>query len=274
MRNVNAPLRIRDSCTLGPFFCFGDCLMNDAASQPTDFRDGEEMRPGGGKRPPVFNLPPVLTGSILLLIAIHVIATNFLSDALREEVFFFGGFVPARYIYPLSEQGIEWFTSPITYSLLHGGIEHLAFNCLWLAAFGAPVVRRIGTARFLIYWTVSAIASALLFMALHWGEPSLLIGASGVISALMGSACRFAFPPDDRRAFGPVHLLPRLSIAEALRGRTVRVFMLVWFAGNLLFAFGIPLVGDAGAVAWEAHIGGFLFGFLLFPLFDPIGRGG
>ena len=244
--------------------------MNDAASQPPDSRNGEDMRSAGGKRPPIFNLPPVLTASILLLIAIYVVGTNFLSDDLREQVFFFGGFVPARYIYPLAEQGPEWFTSPITYSLLHGGIEHLAFNCLWLAAFGAPVVRRIGTARFLIYWIVSAVASALLFMALHWGEPSLLIGASGVISALMGSACRFAFPPDDRRVYGPVHLLPRLSIAEALRGRTVRVFILVWFAGNLIFALGIPLFGDIGAVAWEAHIGGFLFGFLLFPAFDPI----
>ncbi len=244
--------------------------MNDAASQPTDSREEGDLRHGGGGRqPPVFNLPPVLTGSILLLIAIHVIATNLLSDGLREQLFVYGGFDPSRYIYPLSQQGLEWFTSPVTYSLLHGGIEHLGFNCLWLAAFGAPVVRRIGTARFLIYWAVSAIASALLFMALHWGEPSLLIGASGVISALMGSACRFAFPPDDRRAYGPVHLLPRLPVAEALRGRTVRVFIIVWFAGNLLFALGIPLLGDIGAVAWEAHIGGFLFGFLLFPLFDP-----
>jgi membrane associated rhomboid family serine protease len=35
-------------------------------------------------------------------------------------------------------------------------------------------------------------------------------------------------------------------------------------------ALGLPLVGaDAGEIAWDAHIGGFLFGFLLFALFDP-----
>ncbi len=240
--------------------------MNDTADP------APECRHGGQGRQPVFNLPGILTASIVLLIAIYVIQANVLDDDLREKVYLFGAFVPARYIYPLSEQGLEWFTSPVTYSLLHGGIEHLGFNCLWLAAFGAPVVRRIGTLRFLIYWLISSIASALLFLALHWGEASLLIGASGVISALMGSACRFAFPPEDRRIGMPVHLLPRLSVAQALRSNTVRVFILMWFVGNLIFALGIPLLGDIGAVAWEAHIGGFIFGFFLFPLFDPLRR--
>ncbi|MBN9030610.1 MAG: rhomboid family intramembrane serine protease [Rhizobiales bacterium 63-7] len=240
--------------------------MNDSAGPAPEFPQG------GQGRQPVFNLPGILTASILLLIAIYVVQVYVLSDELREKVFMFGAFVPARYIYPLSEQGLEWFTSPVTYSLLHGGIEHLGFNCLWLAAFGAPVVRRIGALRFLVYWLVSSIASALLFLVLHWGEVSLLIGASGVISALMGSACRFAFPPEEGRIGGPVHLLPLLSVTEALRSGTVRVFILMWFVGNLIFALGIPLLGDIGAVAWEAHIGGFVFGFFLFPLFDPLRR--
>jgi membrane associated rhomboid family serine protease len=97
-----------------------------------------------------------------------------------------------------------------------------------------------------------------------------MIGASGVVSALMGAACRFAFPPERRgTAFPPAHLNPRLSILEALRSRTVLMFVLFWFLVNILIAFGIPLIGDgAQEVAWDAHIGGFLFGFLLFSLFD------
>jgi membrane associated rhomboid family serine protease len=47
----------------------------------------------------------------------------------------------------------------------------------------------------------------------------------------------------------------------------------MWFAGNLLIAFGVTLFGaDMGPIAWDAHIGGFLFGFLLFGLFDPLPR--
>jgi membrane associated rhomboid family serine protease len=96
----------------------------------------------------------------------------------------------------------------------------------------------------------------------------VLIGASGVISGLMGSACRFAFPPE-RRVPLPAHLNPRLSIPQAFRSRTVAMFMLFWFVGNILIAVGIPLVGAGSQpIAWDAHIGGFIFGFLLFDVFD------
>jgi membrane associated rhomboid family serine protease len=47
------------------------------------------------------------------------------------------------------------------------------------------------------------------------------------------------------------------------------MFMLFWLIGNALIAVGVPLIGDAGqAIAWDAHIGGFVFGFFLLNLFD------
>lgn len=74
----------------------------------------------------------------------------------------------------------------MTYSFLHGGIEHILFNGLWLMAFGAPVLRRIGTVRFVLLWCISAAVSAFGHAALNWGDVTVLIGASGVVSALMG----------------------------------------------------------------------------------------
>jgi membrane associated rhomboid family serine protease len=45
----------------------------------------------------------------------------------------------------------------------------------------------------------------------------------------------------------------------------------MWLFGNVLIAIGLPLMGaDVGPIAWDAHIGGFLFGFLFFRLFDPL----
>ena len=85
----------------------------------------------------------------------------------------------------------------------------------------------------------------------------------------MGAACRFAFPP--KRGYDRVsgHLYPRQPILAALRNRTVVIFIGMWLFGNVLIALGLPLIGaGAGEIAWEAHIGGFLFGFLLFALFD------
>ena len=221
-------------------------------------------------RTPIFNLPPVLTASLALLIVIYLVQTWLFSADTLDWFFFTFGFVPGRYVTPLSLQGWEWIWTPVTYSLLHANIEHILFNGLWLMAFGAPVARRIGTLRYLIFWALSAIASAALNAALHWGEMTLLIGASGVVSALMGAACRFAFPPERRgHRAQEAHLNPRLSIASALRSRTVFMFILFWFLSNILIAFGIPLIGDGSqAVAWDAHVGGFLFGFLLFSFFD------
>jgi len=235
--------------------------MNDEGLPPED-ADAERARHRG----PVFNLPPALVATLGLLIGIFV-AQSLLPQAMLENFLFVFGFIPARYVVPLSQQGLEWLWTPLTYSLLHGNVEHIVFNSLWLMAFGAPVVRRIGTARYLVFWVLSAAASAFLHAALNWGDVTLLIGASGVVSALMGAACRFAFPSG--RSVVAAHLNPRLSVLQSLKSRTVAVFCLFWFLTNLLIAVGVPLIGDGSqAVAWDAHIGGFLFGFLLFAPFD------
>ncbi|MBR0555691.1 rhomboid family intramembrane serine protease [Ciceribacter sp. L1K23] len=233
---------------------------------PRDDNGAFGGRGRGGE--PVFNLPTGILAAMVLLAGIYVLQAYVLSpDAAQSFVFTFA-FSPLRYVYPLSEQGLEWLWTPVTYSLLHGSIEHIAFNSLWLAAFGTPVFRRIGGTRFMAFWVFSAAAGAALHAAVNWGQPTFMIGASAVVSALMGAACRFALGPGSRLSFG--HLRPRLTIAEALADRTVRVFAGVWFLGNILIAVGLPLIGDvSGSIAWDAHIGGFLFGFLLFSLFDP-----
>lgn len=234
-----------------------------------------ERPPLRRREPPVFNLPAPITAAIALMALVYALQ-SFGPAPLADWVTETFGFIPLRYTMPAEFQGQEWLWSPVTYSLLHGGIEHILFNCLWLAAFGAPVARRIGTLRFLVFWVLSAAFAAFFFAALHWGELSILVGASGVISALMGAACRFAFPPAGRGFSGPLaHLNPRLSVVDTFRSRTATTFTLLWLAGNLLLVtglFGGPEM--AGAIAWEAHIGGFLFGFFLLPLFDrnPVRR--
>ncbi|MGE6740058.1 rhomboid family intramembrane serine protease [Allorhizobium pseudoryzae] len=220
---------------------------------------------------PAINLPPLLIAILALLIGLYLVETYLLDDETRYLLLYELAFSPLRYVYPLSSQGLEWLWTPVTYSLLHGSAEHLAFNSLWLAAFGAPVLRRLGALRFLLFWALSAAASAFFHAFLNWGQETVLIGASGVISALMAAACRFAFPRQGGGlARGDAHRLPRQGIVEALTNRTVFVFTLLWFIGNVLIAVGVPLVGDGtSAIAWDAHIGGFLFGYLLFSAFDP-----
>ncbi len=236
-----------------------------------DWSQDEGRFSGEPPRQPMFNLPGIVVMTIGLLVALFVIDMLLLSDEARSQFLFYLAFTPLRYVYPLESQGLEWLWTPVTYSLLHGGVEHIVFNVLWLTAFGTPVVRRIGTSRYLVFWVLSAAAAAFFHAALNWGDPTVLIGASGVVSALMGAACRFAFP--QRGGFDRIHghLYPRQTILGALQNRTVAVFTALWFAGNILIAVGLPLVGsEVGPIAWDAHIGGFLFGYFLFGFFDPL----
>ena len=235
-------------------------------SQGSDIR---EPGPDGPTHEPVFNIPNVVLAMLLLMVAIQVAIGEFLPARAVNEIFFQGAFLPQRYEFSPWVQGWAYFWSPLTYSLLHGGYAHLGLNAFWLAAFGSIVARRIGWARFLVLWVLSALASAGLYLAFHWGDPNPMVGASGVISALMGAASRFAFGSGGFRR-DQAHLNPRLSIAQSLGNRTVVVFLAVWFGINMLAATGFSFGVSDQAVAWEAHVGGFLFGFLAFSLFDPL----
>ncbi len=47
-------------------------------------------------------------------------------------------------------------------------------------------------------------------------------------------------------------------------------FLIIWFVVNFVFGyFSLQLGAGDATVAWEAHVGGFLAGFFLFPWFDP-----
>jgi membrane associated rhomboid family serine protease len=105
-----------------------------------------------------------------------------------------------------------------------------------------------------------------------------MVGASAAVSALMAGAARFVFsaggPLRTFQGAGPeVFRRPALPLAAALGDRRVAIFLAVWFGLNLVFGL-LPDGGGlaSGAIAWEAHVGGFLAGLLLFPLFDPVPR--
>lgn len=239
----------------------------------TESQDLPESRlpePDYPRREPALNVPGPLVIVILFMAALFLAQAYVLRPPVANWIDWMFGFIPARYVHAMTLSDPAWLWTPVTYSFLHGSMEHLIFNCLWLACFATPVAMRIGTLRSVVFWITSAAASAAVFAAIHWGEVQLVIGASGVISAFMGAACRFAFPPrGSRLSRRPVHTYPMLSVGEVLASRPAVTFLLVWLAGNMLVAFGMPILGNASAaVAWEAHIGGLLFGFFAFPLFD------
>ena len=136
----------------------------------------------------------------------------------------------------------------VTYAFIHGDLNHLFFNAVWLLAFASPVARRFGAVRFLLFYGVTAAAGAAVHLATHFGELLPMIGASAAISGAMAAAMRFAFQPG-----GPLGLwggsdeayrVPAVPLTVALRDQRLLAFLLVWFGVNALF--GLGLLQDAG----------------------------
>ena len=164
----------------------------------------------------------------------------------------------------------------VTYSLLHANLSHIGFNVLWLLPFGSALARRFGSLRFFVFLAVTAAAGALAHLATHEHALAPMIGASASVSGAMAAAIRFAFVRGSFLSFSrgdgdAAARVPALPLWQALRDRRVLSFLAIWFGVNIIFGLGSIAVGsDAVSVAWQAHIGGFLAGLLLFSLFDPV----
>lgn len=235
--------------------------------EPTASASRETARP---PREPVFNIPAVVIGLIALCTAIHLVRLYVLNVDQDLALLVRAAFIPVRYSGEYSLD-VYAFTSPVTYSLLHGSIPHLVINSIWLAAFGAPLATRLGAVRFLLFWVGTAVAAAALHYVLHSMDHAPLVGASGAISGMMGAAARFGFRVD-RRPGGAGFSGPILPVAYVLRMRGVLTFLAVWMAVNLATGLAGFMPGEASRIAWEAHIGGFLAGFFGIHLFDRPAR--
>jgi membrane associated rhomboid family serine protease len=229
----------------------------------------------------VFNLPPVLVATMAVLFAVHILREYVLGENAATEFLLALAFIPIRVIdaavvLPGGTGARIW--TFVSYALLHADWTHLIFNMLWLAAFGSAVAWRFGPARFLGFSAVGAAAGAALHLAIHPDGIVPLVGASAAISAHMAGAARFAFtgpgPFVGLQGAGPAaYRRPAPPLSMVIRDRRVVTFLGVWFITNLLFGlFGSAGGLTSGAIAWEAHIGGFVAGLLFFPIFDPVPR--
>ncbi|WP_454916635.1 rhomboid family intramembrane serine protease [Xanthobacter sediminis] len=227
-------------------------------------------------REPVFNLPASIVGVALALIAIHAVRALLLSPDADLEVLTYFAFVPARYTLPDTMFYLPGGYGPklwtvVSYALLHANWMHVGVNLVWFLAFGTPVARRFGTLRFLLFCAVTAAAGAGAHYLSHPDGIVPLIGASATVSGAMAAAMRFAVSPGGILAGGSGDHHPAESLLDSLKNPQLLIFIAIWFGLNLLFGLGVSMPGTEGSeVAWQAHVGGFAAGLLLFGLFDPV----
>ena len=149
-----------------------------------------------------------------------------------------------------------WMTV-FTSMFLHGGWMHLIGNMLYLWIFADNVEDRLGHGRFIVFYALCGVAAALAQALPDPDSQVPMIGASGAISGVLG-AYLLMFP----RAHVLV-LLPLGPLSQLVRLPALLVLGL-WFAMQLLSELLAP---PGAGVAFRAHIGGFVAGLLLLPVF-------
>lgn len=140
----------------------------------------------------------------------------------------------------------ESYETLLSYSMLHGDWIHLGMNGVALFALGGACWRLMGTARFFVFFALTAIGGALLFGLLRPDETGPVVGASGAIFGLIAAIKRAEFR------------------IRSLGGEEMTVAILRFMGLIILLNVAIG-VATGGLMAWEAHIGGFIVGWAVTP---------
>lgn len=200
------------------------------------------------------NIPAgkLTNGLIIANVVIYLIIWIF---GWEQEALLRGGMFPIR----LSGEALDltaygwmvpaWLT-PLSSAFLHSGLLHLSFNMLMLLFCGRFVEQAMGAQLMAMLYVVGAYAAAFAQYAVESDSMIPMIGASGAISAILGSyALLFA-----RNKVAPVGPIP---------GHIVRIVWLTLAWVGIQLMIGVATSGSLQGIAIFAHIGGFVAGLVL-----------
>jgi membrane associated rhomboid family serine protease len=144
---------------------------------------------------------------------------------------------------------------------MHASILHIGGNMLFLWIFGNNVEDALGRLKFIAFYLVGGIAALALQVAIGPNSTAPTLGASGAIAAVLG-AYIVLYPR--ARVLTLVIIIFFFTVIEI----PAYVMLGIWFAIQAVFgASGLTTAsGGGGGVAYFAHIGGFIFGFLVIRL--------
>jgi membrane associated rhomboid family serine protease len=245
--------------------------MSDAS-----FRQDVENQPPNGNQP-LLSLPGPVAWLVGLLVAIFLIPPLFINNWDVVGLFYFA-FIPGRFFGSVAYSDIPGaaYWPFLTHALLHVDTMHLTANCLWLAVFGTPVARCLGSGKFVAVATAAAIAGALSTFVVRWGANVPMLGASGIVAGMVGASVPITFAPNAiyrlRAKASPEYfsIMPFSALMQHVPALTfMAVFLAVTlFTGATQFLTTSAFLSE-NQVAWEAHLGGFLAGLALIYVLAP-----
>ncbi len=190
------------------------------------------------------------TFPLVILLLILANALFFIAElALGEAFIVQWSFVPQRFL----ANPVAGFLTLFTSMFMHAGWLHIAGNMLYLWIFGDNVEDRFGHVKFLIFYLICGLAATFAQMAFNMHSEIPNLGASGAIAGVLG-AYILMFPKGRIK----VLLVNRVVLLPAL------IVLGLWIALQFFSGIG-SIMGstDEGGVAYMAHIGGFVTGFIL-----------
>lgn len=225
----------------------------------------------GYSEPVRTGMPPILAGLLIILVAAHCIRIA-LPSAAQDWLFYTFSLIPLRFD-PGSGYGFTTPFGPLAALLgnafLHGnradipfGFIHVGLNAAFLLQGGVPVARGLGEGRrlglrFLALFFASTLSAALFYLAFNQGSAMGAVGASGAVCGI----------------FGAYFIGIRSTWQNSLRDPQVRAGMAVFLGINVGLA-ALARATNVLPIAWEAHLGGFLAGAVMYPILQPKrGRG-
>lgn len=204
------------------------------------------------------------------IIAANAVAFLYELGLSRSELQWFlyqHALVPLRYFSP----GWAWSNglSPIdltpflTNTFLHGGWLHIILNMWTLYIFGPALEDRLGPARFTALYLAAGIAASATHVLLNAASAMPVLGASGAIAGVI-AAYAVRFPYAWVRVVVPILFIPLFFSIPAL------VFAGIWFMMQVIQGTSELLRPLAvSGIAWWAHIGGFIAGWVLISALEP-----
>jgi membrane associated rhomboid family serine protease len=186
------------------------------------------------------------------LVAYALIVVNvlfFLAEMNGGDAFIMKwAFVPSRFFANPAGEFATLFTS----MFMHAGWLHLGGNMLYLWIFGDNVEDRFGHARFILFYLLCGLGATFAQLAFSLGSNIPNLGASGAIAGVLGAY---------------ILMFPKRNIRVLQGQRILQVPALIviglWIVLQLFSGIGSISAADTGGVAYMAHIGGFVAGFVL-----------
>jgi membrane associated rhomboid family serine protease len=203
--------------------------------------------------------PPHVTIALILLNSAAFLYTKSLGFEGYQSALVYFGYIPELILEPGAYIDTpSWlYATPFTSMFLHGGWMHLIGNMLFLWIFGNNIEDYFGPIRFIIFYLLSGLAAIALYTLFNPSSTVPLVGASGAIAGVMG-------------AYFVLHPKARITILIVyffimLREFPAKFVLGLWFVWQILMSV-FDLGSSGGGVAFMAHVGGFVFGYLLLRL--------